>query len=164
MSVNLQTLGGDFAGTLARIDAAMTKATAEKDIHALVRAMNEVRQWMDAIKAVNGFFSGLYDRVRFSHLPDTMIDTGTKNITVDEVGRCSLTDDVAVTVADKVAFIKWLEEQGLEDMVTESVNAQTLTAFVRKRINESAAKKQPPQLPMELLAIRPYTRATITKT
>lgn len=156
------TLAPTFAPVLMRLEQAAKTARESNDVVTLVRCMDELRGWVDGIKKHSALFTKMYDRIRFTQLPDSMTDAEIANISVEGIGRVSLTDDMAVTVADKVALLAWLEENGLEDLVTESVNAQTLTAFVKRRIREAAATKKPPELPMEILTIRPFTRATIT--
>lgn len=128
---------------------------AEGDIIGLVRAMDKVSDVTDLIGTVKATGQKLYDRVRFSHLPDLMDEKGVHNIAVDGVGQCYLTDDVQVSASDKDALKVWLIDNHLEDMITENVNAQTLSAFVKRRL------KAGEPLPNDLLTIRPFVRAAI---
>lgn len=128
---------------------------AKGSIVGLVRTMNEVHSLTEKLGDIKTAGQRLLDSIRFSLLPDLMQEQEVENIQVEEVGKCYLTDDINVTCKDKEAMKTWLIEQGLEDLITESINAQSLTAFVRRRM------KAGEELPNELLTIRPFTRAAI---
>ena len=106
----------------------------------------------------------LYDTLRFTTVPNLMDGDGITSIGVEGVGKVHLQDDVSVKTEDKTALMAWLTDNGLEDLITEQVNAQTLAAFVRRRIKEAGEKKQAPVLPDEkILTIKPIVRAVITR-
>lgn len=107
----------------------------------------------------------LYDILRFTVIPNLMDGEGLTNIGVEHIGKVHLQDDVSVTVENKDGLRDWLTENQLEDMITESVNAQTLAAFVRRRIREAAEKKETePDLPSgKIIKIKPIVRAVITR-
>lgn len=106
----------------------------------------------------------LYDTLRFTTVPNLMDGDGITTIGVEGVGKVHLQDDVSVKTEDKPALMAWLTENDLEDMITEQVNAQTLAAFVRRRIKEAGEKKQAPVLPGEkIITIKPLVRAVITR-
>lgn len=106
-----------------------------------------------------------YDKMRFTVVPAFMEDAGITNITVEDVGRVNITDDISVKVEDKEGLREWLVEHEREDLITESVNAQTLAAFIRAQMRESAKSKIPPIIPGEhIVTVTPVTRAQIAKT
>lgn len=131
------------------------KLREKGDIVALVRLMDSLHDSADRLGEVKAQAQKLYDRVRFSHLPDLMDQKDIRNLTVDGIGQCYLSDDLHVSTGDKDAVKAWLIEQGLEDMITESVNANTLSAFVKRRL------KAGEPLPTDLFTIRPFVRAAI---
>lgn len=99
-----------------------------------------------------------YDMLRFNVVPEFMTDEDITNITVDGVGRCNVQDDVQVKVEDKPKLFAWLIENEKEDMIVESVNAQTLTAFVRQRMK--AGEELPDG---DIIKVTPVVRAAITR-
>lgn len=103
-----------------------------------------------------------YDMARFTIVPELMANADMTAVSVDGIGRCNLQDDINASVAkeNKEAFQQWLIDNELEDMITRSVNAQTLAAWVRKRIKDPKLG----ELPTELIKITPFTRAVITRT
>lgn len=105
-----------------------------------------------------------YDTLRFGTIPEMMDSAGITNITVEGVGRCNVQDDVQLTVLEKDGLYGWLIDHELEDMVTKTVNAQTLAAFFRKRLREAGENQEEPELPSsDLVKITPVVRASITR-
>jgi hypothetical protein len=106
----------------------------------------------------------LYDTMRFTVIPNLMDGEEITNLGVEKIGRVHLQDDVSVKVTDKEGLKTWLVKNDLEDMITESVHAQTLSAFVRRRITEAAEKKKVADLPSDqIITIKPIVRAVITR-
>lgn len=122
------------------------------------RCMMDAKDLAARIGAIKAELEKLHDTLRFGIIPDLMTDAGATSTTLEGIGRVTVMDDVQCTVpADsKAAFQEWLIDQGFEDMISQSVNAQTLAAFVRRRIKEGK------ELPIELLKVKPITRASIT--
>lgn len=108
----------------------------------------------------------LYNRLRFTTVPSKMEDEGIATIGIEGVGKVHLQDDISVKVEDKVALNDWLTDNGLEDLITETVNAQTLAASMRKRMAENAERVKNMQGvnidPKDLLAMPPKEVCTIT--
>jgi hypothetical protein len=87
------------------------------------------------------------------------------NITIDGIGRITLTDVLNVTVPadNKPKVYEWLRDAGFENLITETVNAQTFAAFVRRQIKEQSANTpEEKRLPLDLMELKPETRASIT--
>ena len=99
-----------------------------------------------------------YDYLRFTIVPKLMETDDVTSLTVAGVGRVNLMDDVQVRVASKERLQEWLVEHDLEDMIQQTVHAQTLTAFVRRRVKE--AGELPPET---VITYKPITRAQITR-
>lgn len=110
-----------------------------------------------------------YNIMRFAVVPTFMDEEEITQISVDDVGRVNLRDDVSVKVQDKEALFQWLKDNDAEDMIVEQVNAQTLAAFVRKRLEEAKS------LPVDVrdkagnvteegaIEVTPVVRAQITR-
>jgi hypothetical protein len=151
------------------------------DAPAAVKFMAAIKDFTDMVQEkVKAPAEILYNTTRFSLVPNVFEATETEKITVPGVGRCHLQDDISCKVANKEGLHLWLTENGLEDIITEQVNAQTLAAHMRARIKENAAiakdalkqgltdpakiqelmKALPPQTIVE---IKPVVRAQITR-
>lgn len=104
-----------------------------------------------------------YNTLRFTTVPTLMDDEEITSLSVDDVGRVNIQDDLSLSVKDKEALHDWLTNQDLEDMIIPSVNAQTLTAFFRGRIKEGK-KQDGKELPNpEIVEVTPFVRASITR-
>lgn len=103
----------------------------------------------------------VFDILRFTVVPEVFGDAGVTNMALENIGRLNLVDDISVSVAkeNKQEFYQWLTENEFEDLLTQTVNAQTLAAFVRKQMKEKDGKMPP----AHLCTIKPVTRAQITR-
>lgn len=135
---------------------------AEYDKMTLVELVREMRNVQsakesaeDVVKALNKKF----DFLRITKIPQVMEDEGIQRLSVDGVGRVSLTADMHVSVKEgqKEAFYSWLRDNGREDLIQPTVNSSTLKATVKNMV------KQGEVFPDELLNVNPFTRASITK-
>lgn len=99
------------------------------------------------------------DFLRFTKIPQVMEDQGIKNISVEGVGRVSLTADMHVSVKAemKEMFYTWLRDNGRQDLIQPTINSSTLKATVKNMV------KTGEEIPDDLLNVSPFTRASITK-
>ena len=136
-----------------------------KDVLAAARLMHALDTFTEEVqKLIKAPAELAYNHIRFTVLPNLMDDDGVTSIGVDGVGRVNLQDDIAVKVLDKDLLRDWLKEQGSEDIIKETVNAQTLAAFIRERMRTAAAEKRLAVLPADtIMTVKPLTRAVITK-
>lgn len=136
---------------------------------AALRLMDQVFKHKELVSEhVKSPLEKIYDILRFTVVPEVFADNEITTLTLEGIGRCNIMDDIAVTMqgddkaekdAHKEQFYKWLVNNELEDLITQTVNAQTLAAFVRRQLQSKDGKK----LPMDLLKISPVTRAQITR-
>lgn len=110
----------------------------------------------------------IYDILRFTVVPEVFIDNEITTLTLEGIGRCNVMDDISVTMQGeskdekeehKQAFYQWLVQNEMEDLITQTVNAQTLAAFIRRQLQSEDGLK----LPYEHIKINPVTRAQITR-
>jgi hypothetical protein len=122
-------------------------------MHALARRKDDLEE---SLKAVNKE----YDFLRISKIPEKMEDEGIDNISVNGIGRVSLTADMHVSIkaAKKTEFYEWLRDNGRGDLLQENINPSTLKATVKGLVRAGE------EVPDDMLNISPFTRASITKT
>lgn len=99
----------------------------------------------------------VYDWSRMKLVPLAMESAGVDLLRVDGVGRVSLTADINLKVLNKDKQYTWLEEIGAPDIITETVNASTLKALIRRRM------KAGEEVPDDIFSVTAFTRASITK-
>jgi len=129
---------------------------AGKGLAQLAEAMDDARnrkaELEERLKEVNAEF----DVLRLELVPGVMEADGIERAVVSGVGRVTLTGDMHVRVSDLPTFYEWLHENGLQDLIKETVAPATLKAFAKGRIKEGK------ELP-ESVSVSPFTRASITK-
>jgi predicted regulator of amino acid metabolism with ACT domain len=136
---------------------AVADRKAVTDVTEAIKFMDNLYQFKEQLqKLVKSPVEKLYDAFRFTVIPNIMDEQDIVSMTVEKVGRCNLQDDVQVKVEDKDALHEWLVDEELEDMISETVNSQTLTSCVRQRIKEG---KDIPSC----LKVSPVVRAVITR-
>ena len=99
------------------------------------------------------------DFLRDVALPDALDKAGLKSAVVDGIGRVQLTHDLyaSITVENREAAFAWLRANGYESLIIPTVNAQTLRAWAKESLRNG---KEIPAV----IGLRPFTRATLTKT
>lgn len=125
----------------------------------LVREMKMVQSAKESAEDVVKALNKKFDFLRITKIPQVMEDEGIQRLSVDGVGRVSLTADMHVSVKEgqKDAFYDWLRDNGREDLIQPTVNSSTLKATVKNMV------KQGEEFPDQLLNVNPFTRASITK-
>lgn len=129
------------------------------DLVNLVMEMNDVRKQKESLEETLKEINETFDFLRITKIPTVMNDENIDRISVKGVGRVSITADMHVSIkADKKDdFYQWLRDNGRTDLISETVNASTLKASVKKMFKEGEI---PPE---DLLNISPFERASITK-
>ncbi len=129
-----------------------------------IKMMNTLKQLAEAIaERIKSPAEEAYNMMRFNHVPSFMEDEEITKISVEDIGRVNVMDDLRLSVKDKKALHDWLVENDLEDMITSSVNAQTLTAFFRNRIKEGKQQDGEGLPDPKIVEVTPFVRAQITK-
>lgn len=129
------------------------------DLVNLVMEMDDVRKQKESLEETLKGVNETFDFLRITKIPTVMNDENIDRISVKGVGRVSITADMHVSIkADKKDdFYQWLRDNGRTDLISETVNASTLKASIKKMFKEGEI---PPE---DLLNISPFERASITK-
>jgi hypothetical protein len=139
--------------------AALVTDKAKMDLLGSIKLMDALYKFKDEVAdRVKSPAEKAYDTLRFVVVPEWMDEKGVPSITVEGVGRCNVTDDVQVKVNAKGGLFEWLTKNEFEDMIQQNVNAQTLAAFVRKRLKAGL-----PLPDADVMEVKPVTRAAITR-
>ena len=120
----------------------------------MFKALRELYETADAVKKE---FGKLFDWFRFTYIPDSYDEIGITSSKVPGLGRLALQDDIRVSILDQQAVFMWLEENDMNDMVTETVNSSSLKSMIRRRM------KAGEEVPDDLFKVTPFTRANLTK-
>jgi hypothetical protein len=125
----------------------------------VIRVMDQFRAEKERLESVLTEINKEYDYLRINLIPQKMEEDGIDNISVDGVGRVSLTGDMYVRVNsdNRDRLHDYLKDIGKSSLITETVNASTLKAVVKSMIRAGE------EIPEEIIKVTPFTRASITK-
>lgn len=161
--------------------AALIDAGKIDDVPSGVKMMAAIQDFAEKVgKFAKAPAELLFNHIRFTTLPNLMDAADIPSLTVDGIGKCRLQDDISCKVNDAEGLKGWLTINGLEDIITETVNAQTLAAQMRARIKanaeevdramragttdpETLQKLQKPMPPEAIVKIMPVVRAQLTR-
>jgi hypothetical protein len=94
-----------------------------------IKRQYELRQRKDALEEQLAEVDLEYDYYRFIVVPSRMEDEGIENLRISGVGLVYLSPVLRARIGpDKVAAYEWLRDTGHENLITETVNAQTLSS------------------------------------
>lgn len=146
-----------------RVERAKDRALIGKAVEA-IKMMSMIDKLKEAIgERLKSPLEEAYNTLRFNVVPQLMEDEDIASLVVEDVGRVNVADDLRLQVADKEGLQKWLIDNNFEDLIVSSVNAQTLTAFFRKRIKEGMSQDGK-ELPSEkIVVVTPFVRAALTR-
>lgn len=136
--------------------------TFANDPTGAIQLMDQLYQLKEKLqKTIKTPCEALYDIMRFTVVPKVMEDAEMSSTTVNGVGRVNVQDDISVSIVKehKDEFYQWLIAEGKEDLITETINAQTLAAWYRARLQDREAKP----IPKDFLTVKPFSRAQITR-
>lgn len=120
----------------------------------VMHRLNQLHEVTDGIKKELG---KVYDTSRMAWVPTKFEEEGIESTKIEGVGRVNLTSDINLQTPDKDMMYEWLHENGHSEIITETVNASTLKALVRKYIKDGKT------VPDDVFVVKSFTRASITK-
>ena len=113
-------------------------------------------------KSMDALTKRLYhvmDAIDKAILPEKLEEHGLDLIRVPELGRSfSIRNMSSASIVDREKAFEWLREIGQEDIIQETVNAGTLTAFCRNLAIDEGI--DPPE---EAIRVNSYRKISVTK-
>lgn len=136
---NLLAAHHSLAAASAAIEEA-NKALVEKDLILLIKDFDWIRNTYDNLDDNRKLIFGLIEKLSRETIPAKMDAQDITSIKIDGVGRVSLGTRVSVSMLDKQAGMEWLRENGHGDIIQETVNASTLSAFSKSLLEEEGVE------------------------
>lgn len=129
------------------------------DLRLKCEEMKQVQDKKDALEEQLKLVSADFDRLRLREIPELMEQLGVRNATFEGLGRVQLAEDLHASTREgmKEKAIEWLRDLGYDGMITETYNASSLKALLRRNIAEGIPN------PEEIFNINPFTRASIVR-
>jgi len=120
--------------------------------------MQTYQEAKDAIDTQSKELGALIDNLRLKQIPEMMDQLEVKNATFQGIGRVQLAADLycSTKAGKKDEAMQWLRDMEMDGMISETYNASSMKALVRRLITEGA------EIP-ECLNVQPFIRASIVK-
>lgn len=121
--------------------------------------MRDLKEAIDMLGAIKTEYQNEFDRIRRGVIPEKMEAEQMSTITLPGVGRITVTDQMSASILPeyKLDMQAWLKDNGFGALVTATVNASTLSAFVKEQMGAGN------ELPYDFLNISTYRQASLTK-
>ena len=111
---------------------------AATDLPLVLRKFKEIRDANERLEASRKKFNTFLDFFSRNIIPDMMQEQGVKTISLDDIGyRFTVSVKMNASLADKAAGMDWLRDEGHGDLIQETVNAASLSAFAKSYIEET---------------------------
>lgn len=133
---------------------------ASGDHVAIIRNYDDVRIAVEQIKEAREALAQMAEDLSRETIPDTLRGLGIKTITIEGVGRVSVSARFSASILPekKPEAYSWLRESGNGSLIVETVNAQTLSSFAKNLLETEGV-----DLPSDLFKIGSMSYTSITK-
>ena len=128
-----------------------------RDHVAIIKHYNQLRLATAAIKESREALAEMEELLSREQIPEIMKEHGVKTITVEGVGRVTVSYRFSCSMLDKEMGLDWLRNNGHGGIIIETVNSSTLAAFAKSQLQEQGA-----ELPADVFktSTSPYTSIT----
>ena len=125
----------------------------------VLNALVEIRSLYENLKYVKKRFYDLYKRYKEEIVPAKFQEEGISSITVEGTRfTVSQSSRTSIVGGEKEAAYDWLRQNGLEDIITDTVNASTLSATARTLLEEDGV-----EMPEDYFKMYIFNNTSMTK-
>jgi len=130
---------------------------ADKDHVSVIRYYAQVKDVVEEMEAIKTVYEALKQKLSRETVPDAMRRDKIKTINIMDVGRVTIAHRFSCSMLDKTEGFKWLRKNKLGDLIIETVNSSTLSAWAHKRLTMEGK-----DLPSDIFksSSTPYTSIT----
>lgn len=130
-----------------------------QDLRTLCAQMKALQGRKDELEAQLSDVNKSLDELRLRKIPTLMESLDVKNATFEGLGRVQLASDLYASTREgkKEDAMQWLRDCGYEGMITETYNASSLKALLRRMLVEGV------DIPDDIFNVAPFVRASIIK-
>lgn len=154
----LSTVVSDIVRVTSMVQGDTDDVLLNGDTADLIRHYDRMRIVVAQIKEAREALDKLTERVSKEYIPDSMRRIRVKTMTVEGVGRCTVSNRFSCSIIEKAPAYKWLRETGNGGIITETVNSSTLSAFAKEMLEEAGK-----ELPPDLFKVSTQSYTSITK-
>ena len=99
------------------------------------------------------------DRINKGVIPERLAEIGTDKVRVPELGMSFyILTKLSASLIDKEKGMEWLRENGGEDLINDTVNASSLSGFVKSMIEDQGMDPPP-----EIVRVNLYNQTGMSK-
>ena len=139
-----------------------TDALVKKGASAAVLARHyiKVKEFRDSFEEISKALTFERDRLAYTLIPAAFEAEGSKTVTLSEGYRITITPFVRASVKEDMRqhARDWLIKNGHGDLISETINASTLSAFAKELASEGK------ELPDDIFSINFGRNTSVTKT
>jgi hypothetical protein len=134
-------------------------AAEDGDVVEFARAFVSLRKLKDKLDELDKAFSKLFEPAKVEKLPGAFDRAGVPSVTLDEGYRVTVSQTVRASVrADqREGAAAWLRDHDMASVVTETINASTLSAIARSMLEDGS------ELPQEHFTVAIIPNTSVTK-
>jgi hypothetical protein len=125
---------------------------------AVIRHYDALRRSVEEIKEARKALDEIEDHLSKEQVPDVMRLAGVKTITVEGVGRVTISNRFSCSMLDKEQAFKYLRSTDAGYLITETVNAQTLASYAKDLLENHGT-----ELPVDIFKVGTSSYTSITK-
>ncbi len=139
---------------------AETMQAANESPQQLARAFVVWKKLKEKLEELEKDFNKLYEPLKTEKVPQAFELAGIENVPLSEGFRVSPSTSIRASIrADKKAdAFEWLRANGLGELITEQVNAQTLSSVARGMMEDENK-----ELPEAIFNVAPMSNTSVTK-
>lgn len=138
-----------------------TNVVNTRDHIAIIKHYNILRLAREQIKETQEAIVEMSDKLSREDVPEVMAEHNVRTITVEGVGRVSITHRYSCSMLDKQMGFEWLRANGNEGLITETVNSSTLAAFAKDLLVNDGFELPPDIFKTSIMAYTSITKAGV---
>jgi hypothetical protein len=130
----------------------------DEDVTVILAAMTAVRSLAESLKYIKKRYSDLFQRYKEVIVPEKFQEEGITSITVDDI-RFTVSSSMRTSIVggEKESAYKWLRDNNLGDIITDTVNSSTLSATARTLFEDGV------EMPEDCFKFHFFNNTSMTK-
>lgn len=128
----------DVALATGILEDAIIKLQSAQNLEEMCRLYYKATEAYDDLDKQRKLLNAKLEHMSRTVIPELLDAKKVKNITLDDLRvRFSKNVRISASIADKPAAYQWLRDNGHGDLVTETVNASSLSSFAKEYVTET---------------------------
>ena len=155
--VSLRSLCSGLSQIAADVRKETNDVVASSDHIEIIKHYDQIRQATALIKESREILSQLEEKLSREQVPEVLRAHNIRSISVEGVGRVSISTRWSASMPDKFAGFEWLRANEHGGIIQETVNAQTLGALA-KELNEEGLELPSPTFTTNIMSYTSITK------